>query len=66
VALFKVCIISTEQYTTVLACMDFFNVYSQRTDYLLRLIDDSASWFPSGSMSLSTSNRCLKLLLLQP
>jgi hypothetical protein len=26
----------------------------------------SAIWFPSGSMSLSTSNRCLKLLLLQP
>jgi hypothetical protein len=25
-----------------------------------------AIWFPSGSMSLSTSNRCLKLLLLQP
>jgi hypothetical protein len=38
-ALVKVCIISTEQYTTVLACMDFFNLYSQRTDYLLRLID---------------------------
>jgi hypothetical protein len=35
----KVCIISTEQYTIVLACMDFFNLYSQRTDYLLRLID---------------------------
>jgi hypothetical protein len=28
-----------EQYTTVLACMDSFNLYSQRTDYLLRLID---------------------------
>jgi hypothetical protein len=27
---------------------------------------DSVIWFPSGSMSLSTSNRCLKLLLLQP
>jgi hypothetical protein len=26
-ALVKVCIISTEQYTTVLACMDFFNLY---------------------------------------
>jgi hypothetical protein len=38
-ALVKVCIISTEQYTTVLACMDFFNLYSQRSDYLLRLID---------------------------
>jgi hypothetical protein len=38
-ALVKLCIISTEQYTTVLACMDFFNLYSQRTDYLLRLID---------------------------
>jgi hypothetical protein len=39
VALVKVCIISTEQYRTVLACMDFFNLYSQRTDYHLRLID---------------------------
>jgi hypothetical protein len=38
-ALVKVCISSTEQYTIVLACMDFFNLYSQRTDYLLRLID---------------------------
>jgi hypothetical protein len=38
-ALVKVCIISTERYTTVLACMDFFNLYSQRTDYLLRIID---------------------------
>jgi hypothetical protein len=37
-ALVKVYIISTEQYTTVLACMDFFNLYSKRTDYLLRLI----------------------------
>jgi hypothetical protein len=27
-ALVKVCIISTEQYTIVLACMDFFNLYS--------------------------------------
>jgi hypothetical protein len=46
--------------------MDFFNLYSQRTDYLIRLIDRLCYWFPSGSMSLSTSNRCLKLLLLQP
>jgi hypothetical protein len=38
-ALAKVCIISMEQYTTVLACMDFFNLYSQRIDYVLRLID---------------------------
>jgi hypothetical protein len=38
-ALVRVCIISTEQHRTVLACMDFFNLYSQRTDYLLRLID---------------------------
>jgi hypothetical protein len=38
-ALVKVCMISMEQYTTVLACMDFFNLYSQRTDYLFRLID---------------------------
>jgi hypothetical protein len=38
-ALVKVRIISTEQYTTVFACMDFFNLYSQKTDYLLRLID---------------------------
>jgi hypothetical protein len=28
-ALVKVCIISTEQYTTVLACMYFFNLYSR-------------------------------------
>jgi hypothetical protein len=28
-----------KQYTTILACMDFFNLYSQRTDYLLRLLD---------------------------
>jgi hypothetical protein len=27
---------------------------------------DFGIWFPSVSMSLSTSNRCLKLLLLQP
>jgi hypothetical protein len=33
-ALVKVCIISMEKYITVLACMDFFNLYSQRTDYL--------------------------------
>jgi hypothetical protein len=37
--LVMVCIISTEQYTIVLACMDLFNFYSQRIDYLLRLID---------------------------
>jgi hypothetical protein len=28
-----------EQYTTVLACMDFFNLYSKRTNFLLHLID---------------------------
>jgi hypothetical protein len=28
-AVVKVCIISTEQYTIVLACMDFFNFYSR-------------------------------------
>jgi hypothetical protein len=55
-----------EQYTTVLVCMDFINLYSQRTDYLLRLVDRLCYLFPSCSMSLSTSNRCLKLLLLQP
>jgi hypothetical protein len=38
-ALVKVCIIFTEQCTIVLACMDFFNLYSQGIDYLLRLID---------------------------
>jgi hypothetical protein len=38
-ALVKVCIISTKQYTTILACINFLNLYSQRRDYLLRLID---------------------------
>jgi hypothetical protein len=38
-ALVNVCIISMEKYTTVLACMDFFSLYSQRTNYLLHLID---------------------------
>jgi hypothetical protein len=37
--LVKVCIISMEQYTTILACMDYLNLYSLRTDYLLHLID---------------------------
>jgi hypothetical protein len=55
-----------EQYTTVLACMDFFNLYSQRTDYLLHLIDRLYCLVSLRYMSLSTSNRCLKLLSLQP
>jgi hypothetical protein len=38
-ALVKVRIISTEQYTTLLVYMDFFNLYSQGTNYLLHLVD---------------------------
>jgi hypothetical protein len=65
--LFKVCIISTEQYTIVLACMDFFQpLFPEDRLSSSPHKTDSAIWFPSSSMSLSTSNRCVKLLLLQP
>jgi hypothetical protein len=38
-ALVMVSIIFMEQCTIVLACMDFFNLYSQGTNYLFRLMD---------------------------
>jgi hypothetical protein len=38
-ALVKVCIISTEQYTTVIACMDFFQPLFPENRLSFRLID---------------------------
>jgi hypothetical protein len=56
-----------EQYTTGLACMDFFQpLFLEDRLSTSPHRKDSAIWFPSSSMSLCTSNRCLKLLLLQP